>query len=173
MFGVGHSFAALKYLLINTHVEFLSMLFSHFSCCFWLGNFILSIHRLRKKSKKQKRLDFSSGAIFDWVSKSKRFYLGFALIALLYIQTNHTTFTRFRRLGCFYFEYSLALQGIFPSSDCRCNTFGFGFMTLNREALQSHELRWGKVINFMGISTNQQKFTDKQKNKMRLLSAAE
>lgn len=80
---------------------------------------------------------------------------------------------RFRRLGCFYFEYSLALQGIFPSSDCRCNTFGFGFMTLNREALQSYELRWGKVINFMGISTNQQKFTDKQKNKMRLLSAAE
>ena len=102
------------------------------------------------------------------MSKSKRFYLGFALIALLSIQTNHTTFTRFRRLGCFYFEYSLALQGIFPSSDCRCNTFGF-----DREALQSYELRWGKVINFMGISTNQQKLTDKQKNKMRLLSAAE
>ena len=46
-------------------------------------------------------------------------------------------------------------------------------MTLNREALQSYELRWGKVINFMGISTNQQTFTDNQKNKMRLLSAAE
>ena len=57
MFGVGHSFAVLKYLLINTHVELLSMLFSHFRCCFWLGNFILSIHRLRKKSKKQKRFD--------------------------------------------------------------------------------------------------------------------
>lgn len=46
-------------------------------------------------------------------------------------------FPRFRQFGCFYFEFSLALNGIFLSFDWLYDytSFGFGFVTRNGNAL--------------------------------------
>ena len=42
----------------------------------------------------------------------------------------------FNQFGLFYFEFSLALKGVFSSSDWpNCNHSGFGFTAFNQNAL--------------------------------------
>ena len=80
-------------------------------------------------------------AIFNWVSKVIRDYIGFALLRSVIgpssqqirckTKTNHDLvarfFPHFKQFGCFHFEFSIAPKGILWFN------FGFGFTTINRK----------------------------------------